>query len=84
MEEIRWHYRFRNFSRVFTLLCEALEREVEELNEPEREGVVQRFEYTFEPAWKLLKDRMEYDGVDLPTAAARQVPILRWIWPHGV
>ncbi len=25
----------------------------------------QRFEYTFELAWKALKDKMEYDGITL-------------------
>ena len=62
-EEVRWHYRFHNFSRAYTLLREATEREVSELNELEREGVIQRFEYTFELAWLTLKDRLEYDGV---------------------
>lgn len=72
-EEIRWHYRFRNFSRAFTLLREALEGQVETLSQLEREGVIQRFEYTFELAWNLLKDRLEYEGIALPTVTPRQV-----------
>lgn len=72
-EEIRWQYRLRNFSRAFTLLREALEGEVEALSQLEREGVIQRFEYTFELAWNLLKDRLEYDGIVLPTVTPRQV-----------
>lgn len=72
-EEIRWHYRFRNFSRAFTLLREALEGQVETLSQLEREGVIQRFEYTFELAWNLLKDRLEYDGIALSTVTPRQV-----------
>ena len=71
-EEVRWHYRFRNFSRAFSLLREALEEEAGTLNQLEREGVIQRFEYTFELAWNL-KDRLEYDGVSLPTVTPRQV-----------
>ncbi len=47
-EEVRWHYRFRNFSRAFSLLREVLEEEAGTLNQLEREGVIQRFEYTFE------------------------------------
>ena len=31
--EVRWHYRFRNFSRAYILLSEATEREVGELNQ---------------------------------------------------
>ena len=72
-EEVRWHYRFRNFSRAFRLLSEALEEEAGTLNQLEREGVIQRFEYTFELAWNLLKDRLEHDDVSLPTVTPRQV-----------
>lgn len=71
--EVRWHYRFRNFSRAYTLLREALEREVAELNELEREGTIHRFEHAFELAWLTLKDRLEYDGVALATVTPRNV-----------
>ena len=72
-QEIRWQYRFTNFSRALFLLQGALEEGVEPLNELEREGVIQRFEYTFELAWNTLKDRMEYDGVSLATVTPRNV-----------
>jgi nucleotidyltransferase substrate binding protein (TIGR01987 family) len=71
--EVRWHYRFRNFSRAYTLLREAVERKVAELNELEREGAIQRFEYTFELAWLTLKDRLEYAGVTLSEITPRNV-----------
>ncbi len=35
---------------------------IEELSLLEKEGVVQRFEYTYELAWKTLKDYLEYNG----------------------
>ncbi len=72
-EEIRWHYRFHNFSRAYALLSEALEREVEDLNELEREGAIQRFEYTFQLAWLTLKDRLEYGGIVLTEVTPRNV-----------
>ena len=71
--EIHWQYRFRNFSRAYALLREATEREVAELNRLEREGVIQRFEYTFELAWNTLKDRLEYGGIVLTEATPRSV-----------
>lgn len=71
--EIRWHYRFRNFSRAYTLLSEALEPEVAELNELEREGAIQRFEYTFQLAWLTLKDRLEYGGVVFTEVTPRTI-----------
>lgn len=72
-DEPRRHYRLKNFSRAFVLLRDALERPVKELNELEREGVIQRFEYTFELAWKTLKDRLEFDGLVLNPVTPRNV-----------
>ena len=71
--EVRWRYRFRNFSRAYILLSEATEREVGALSQLEREGVIQRFEYTFELAWNTLKDRLEYAGVALTEVTPRNV-----------
>ena len=72
-QEIRWQYRFANFSRAYSLLRDALEDGVEPLNQLEREGVIQRFEFTFELSWNLLKDKLEYDGVILSSATPRGV-----------
>ena len=72
-EEIRWQYRFANFSRAYSLLRDALEDGVDPLNQLEREGVMRRFEFTFELSWNLLKDKLEYDGVILPSATPRGV-----------
>ena len=46
---------------------------MEDLSQLEREGVIQRFEYTFELAWNTLKDRLEHDGVVLDTITPRHV-----------
>ena len=72
-EEIRWHYRFRNFSRALRRLQDAMKEGAEVLNELEQEGVIQRFEYTFELAWNTLKDRLEHDGVVLSPVTPRTV-----------
>ena len=72
-QEVRWQYRFRNFARAFSLLSEALEGEVEDLNDLEREGVIRRFEHTFELSWNTLKDRLEYDGVIMQSFTPRNV-----------
>ena len=37
------------------------------------EGVIQRFEFTFELSWNLLKDRLEYDGLVIATVTPRNV-----------
>jgi len=72
----RWVYRFDNYSRAFALLREAMEiRQERELTQLEQEGVIQRFEYTWELAWKLLKDYLESNGIVLdsitPTAVIK-------------
>ena len=72
-EEIRWQYRFQNFSRACSLLREAFEREIAELNDLEKEGIIQRFEFTFELGRNTLKDRMEYDGVAMDSVTPRSV-----------
>ena len=72
-QEIRWQYRFHNFSRAYSLLSEAIEEEVDALNNLEKEGVIQRFEFTFELGWNTLKDRMEYDGVVMESVTPRNV-----------
>jgi len=74
MKNARWKQRFQNYRRAFGLLREALEgREVSAYSALEQEGVIQRFEYTFELGWKTLKDYLEYSGVQLAEATARSV-----------
>jgi nucleotidyltransferase substrate binding protein (TIGR01987 family) len=72
--DIRWQQRFQNFERAFSLLRTAMEeRPPEKFNQLELEGLVQRFEYTFELAWKTLKDYLEYEGIALPEVTPRAV-----------
>ena len=58
----RWQYRFNNFKRAYFLLQEATEN-VQQLTQLEREGLIQRFEYCTELAWKTIKDYLESEGV---------------------
>ncbi len=57
-KEIRWRQRFSNFEMAFLRLQEAVE-DFENLNRLSKEGLIQRFEYTLELAWKTLKDYLE-------------------------
>ena len=82
-QDIRWKQRFSNFSRALSLLREAMEEDVFSLKQLEKEGIIQRFEYTFELAWKVLKDKMEFDGIVLdqisPKAVVRQAFAAKYI-----
>ena len=72
-EDVRWKQRFQNFDRAFVLLRQAMEHGPAALNPLEKEGVIQRFEYCFELAWKTVKDYMEQSGVVFATVTPRQV-----------
>ena len=68
MEDIRWQQRFSNYQKALMRLSEA----VVVLNSQDivnvleltllKEGLIQRFEYTHELAWKVMKDYLEYQG----------------------
>ena len=64
------------------MLRSALESGIGPLNELEREGVIQRFEYTFELAWNTLKDRLEYDGIAFRSVTPRS--IIRQAYQSGL
>lgn len=70
-EKPRWKYRFDNYKRAFTLLREAMEQET--LSQLEQEGVIQRFEYTMELAWKTMKDYLESQNVVFDQITPRAV-----------
>ncbi len=72
-QDIRWKQRFDNFDRAFVLLREAVERGPASLSMLEKEGVIQRFEYSFELAWKTVKDFLEQGGLIISPVTPRQV-----------
>ncbi|SHE63829.1 nucleotidyltransferase substrate binding protein, HI0074 family [Marinomonas polaris DSM 16579] len=58
----RWKQRLQNYSVVLQHLNEAVEAYDEKSPNIIKEGVLQRFEFTHELAWKVLKDYLEYEG----------------------
>lgn len=73
--DIRWKQRFQNFKQAFLLLQEILEstHDILALEPIVKEGIIQRFEYTYELAWKTLKDKMVKDGLTLEKIAPKYV-----------
>ncbi len=62
-QDIRWKQRFKNFEKAFLLFEEAVQQsENEVLSKLEEQGLIQRFEFTHELAWNVLKDYFEYQG----------------------
>lgn len=76
-EDIRWQQRFSNYKKALDKLSEAvtyIENSIDNtLISPEenivdeiiREGIIQRFEYTHELAWNVMKDYAAYQGNSL-------------------
>ncbi len=59
-QDIRWIQRLSNFSKALAQLTRFIEKG--ELNELEKQGLIQAFEYTFELAWNTIKDYFEAQG----------------------
>ncbi|MDR7994257.1 nucleotidyltransferase substrate binding protein [Thermosynechococcus sp. TG252] len=62
--DIRWKQRFDNFKRVLRQLTAAVDLyRARPLSDLERQGLIQGFEFTHELAWNVLKDYLEYEGI---------------------
>ena len=68
-QDIRWIQRFKNYKKALDKLTQAVEyfanpneNSNKMLEEILKEGLIQRFEYTHELSWKVMKDYAEYQG----------------------
>ncbi len=62
-QDIRWEQRFANYKKALAKLSEVVETtDISALSELETEGLIQRFEYTYELAWKTLQDFLRNKG----------------------
>ena len=66
--DVRWLQRFSNYRKALRKLGKAVDIVSEKMDWGEevddllQEGLIQRFEYTHELAWKVMKDYAEYQG----------------------
>jgi nucleotidyltransferase substrate binding protein (TIGR01987 family) len=61
-QDVRWKQRLQNYQDALA----QLEFAVTQVTNPsnlEKEGTIQRFEFTHELAWKVMKDFLEYEGI---------------------
>ena len=71
-DERRWQQRLDNFGTALAQLTNACERE--RYDDLERAGLIKTFEFSFELAWKVLKDLLFYEGHEekVPRAVIRK------------
>lgn len=62
-KDIRWHQRFNNYKKAVAKLSDVVVNHPGDLSDLEKEGLIQRFEYTHELAWNLMKDYLIYQGI---------------------
>lgn len=67
-QDIRWSQRFSNYRKALAKLSQAVDivsgrlAFADDVDELLQEGLIQRFEYTHELAWKVMNDYAEYQG----------------------
>ena len=70
-EDIRWKQRFSNYKKALAQLTKFIDKG--ELNELEKQGLIQAFEYTHELAWNVLKDYLQDQGIQNITGSKDSV-----------
>src|SRR3989339_658105 len=66
---IRWQQRFQNLLKAHDQLKKGVA--ITHPNDIEQQGIIQSFEFTFELAWKTLKDYLESQSI--PTNFPKEV-----------
>ncbi|BAS47723.1 nucleotidyltransferase substrate binding protein [Aggregatibacter actinomycetemcomitans NUM4039] len=61
--DVRWKQRFENYKRALNQLETALHEYADTNLDIIKEGIIQRFEFTHELAWKLMQDILQAEGV---------------------
>ncbi|OGW16852.1 MAG: nucleotidyltransferase [Nitrospinae bacterium RIFCSPLOWO2_12_FULL_45_22] len=59
-QDIRWIQRYNHYTQALAQLTKFIEKG--ELNELEKQGLIQAFEYSYELAWNTIKDYFEAQG----------------------
>lgn len=68
-KDVRWIQRFSNYRKALIQLGKAVDivsavsNSTSDQNDLLAEGLIQRYEYTHELAWKVMKDYEEYQGI---------------------
>lgn len=62
-KDIRWIQRFENYKKALARLTDAIRlQEERKLSDLEEQGLIQAFEFTFDMAWKTVRDYVVEKG----------------------
>ena len=74
MNDIRWKQRHANYTNILKILNDNYSsREPLEFTELERIGLAKCFELSFELLWKLLKDFLEHEEVEIGLISPKNI-----------
>lgn len=75
-----FNHKYENYTNALIKLKEALT--IEDPDEVQIDGIIQRFEFTFELAWKTLKEYLEFMGINNDMIGPRGV--LKTAFEEGI
>jgi nucleotidyltransferase substrate binding protein (TIGR01987 family) len=68
--DIRWKQRLENYKKALDQFNQAIKLSRERaLNDLEKQGLIQAFEFTHELAWNVMKDYFDYQGTNTITGS---------------
>jgi len=74
MEDIRWKQRYEHYSKMLQILTDNLgEKSAEEFSELEQIGLGKSFELCFELLWKMLKDYLEFEEIEIGLISPKNI-----------
>lgn len=74
MQDTRWKQRYMSYSKILGLLYDnLLSKSPNDYSELEQIGLAKSFELCFELMWKLLKDYLEYENVEIGLISPKNI-----------
>ena len=74
MNDIRWKQRHANYTIMLKVLNDSLtDKEPRDLTELEQIGLAKCFELSFELLWKLVKDFLEHEEIEIGLISPKNV-----------